>query len=381
MSELFESPGDYAIVTIDGRRCSRCGEVKPIEDFPIKDRERGLRRVWCRDCCRAYGREHYRKNKPTYLAKAERRRRTERPRVRALIDEYLRQHPCVECSCSDITVLEFDHRDPEQKDLAVGELARVAEWARVLREIQKCDVRCANCHRRKTSSQFGWARSVGVAIDPAVVRPGRSGRYALIESPQQSPLFSADPHGLRKCSRCGELKAVWQFPFRDIRTSTHAYYCRECQATYRRGHYERNKSDYMRRAITEAHLKKQDVLLVLHEYLREHPCVDCGESDLAVLEFDHVDKDGKIMAIGQMIGRRSWKAILAEIEKCVVRCANCHRKRTAAQQAWQCRLGERPGRYARMRSSSRVWRSGNAEHSQCSVADSISATRSVKPPR
>ena len=97
MSELFESPGDYAIVTIDGRRCSRCGEVNPIEDFPIKDRERGLRRVWCRDCCRAYGREHYRKNKPTYPAKAERRRRTERPRVRALIDEYLRQHPCVEC--------------------------------------------------------------------------------------------------------------------------------------------------------------------------------------------------------------------------------------------------------------------------------------------
>jgi len=33
-------------------------------------------------------------------------------------------------------VLEFDHRDPAQKELAVGELVRVAEWPRVLREIQ-----------------------------------------------------------------------------------------------------------------------------------------------------------------------------------------------------------------------------------------------------
>lgn len=52
MLDLLETPGDY-VVHIDGRRCSRCGEVRPIEEFPFKIKARGLRRVWCRDCCRA----------------------------------------------------------------------------------------------------------------------------------------------------------------------------------------------------------------------------------------------------------------------------------------------------------------------------------------
>jgi hypothetical protein len=66
-----------------------------------------------------------------------------------------------------------------------------------------------------------------------------------------------------------------------------------------------------------------------YEYLLQHPCVDCGEADPVVLEFDHVngDKDGNI---GNMIGSgRTWRRLLIEIDKCEVRCANCHRRATA----------------------------------------------------
>jgi hypothetical protein len=31
-------------------------------------------------------------------------------------------------------------------------------WARVRAEIEKCDVRCVNCHRRKTARDFGWLK-------------------------------------------------------------------------------------------------------------------------------------------------------------------------------------------------------------------------------
>jgi hypothetical protein len=64
--------------------------------------------------------------------------------------QYLRQHPCVDCGEPDVLVLEFDHVRGEK----VGEVLRLvnrgARWERVEAEIAKCDVRCANCHRRKT---------------------------------------------------------------------------------------------------------------------------------------------------------------------------------------------------------------------------------------
>lgn len=64
------------------------------------------------------------------------------------------------------------------------------------------------------------------------------------------------------------------------------------------------------------------------EYLLAHPCIDCGERDPLVLEFDH--RSGKCTAISDLMGdHAAWPTILAEIEKCEVRCANCHKRRTA----------------------------------------------------
>jgi 5-methylcytosine-specific restriction endonuclease McrA len=67
------------------------------------------------------------------------------------------------------------------------------------------------------------------------------------------------------------------------------------------------------------------------DYLATHPCVDCGESDPVVLDFDHIA--GKSFNIA----KASWmlvsvERLLAEINKCEVRCSNCHRRRTARVQ-------------------------------------------------
>lgn len=69
-------------------------------------------------------------------------------------------------------------------------------------------------------------------------------------------------------------------------------------------------------------------------YLRTNPCIDCGENDILVLEFDHM-RD-KYKEIGKMVsGRYSLIRVKFEIKKCEVRCANCHRRKTAIQQGWQ----------------------------------------------
>jgi L-lysine 2,3-aminomutase len=57
-----------------------------------------------------------------------------------------------------VLVLEFDHRDPSDKVKAVAVLAMSKRWPKVLTEVNKCDVRCVNCHRRRTARQFGWRK-------------------------------------------------------------------------------------------------------------------------------------------------------------------------------------------------------------------------------
>lgn len=70
------------------------------------------------------------------------------------LKEYLRANPCVDCGETDIRVLEFDHRDPESKVANVGRLScDAASLKRIISEVMKCEVRCCNCHRRRTREE------------------------------------------------------------------------------------------------------------------------------------------------------------------------------------------------------------------------------------
>lgn len=65
----------------------------------------------------------------------------------------------------------------------------------------------------------------------------------------------------------------------------------------------------------------------VRNYLRTHPCVDCGETDIRCLEFDHVGDFKRDMTISDAIWKVGWDALENEIDRCEVRCANCHRIR------------------------------------------------------
>ena len=70
------------------------------------------------------------------------------------------------------------------------------------------------------------------------------------------------------------------------------------------------------------------------EYLKSHPCENCGEKDIVVLIFDHL-RDKKNMI--STLTRKGYcvETIKAEIEKCRVLCANCHSRFTGIQQHWE----------------------------------------------
>lgn len=81
--------------------------------------------------------------------------------------------------------------------------------------------------------------------------------------------------------------------------------------------------------------KIRDIALrkYIWNYKLGHPCATCGEADPIVLEFDHRDRKQKLFAISRMRFRTIEK-LKAEIAKCDVRCANCHRRRTFIQRGY-----------------------------------------------
>jgi hypothetical protein len=85
-----------------------------------------------------------------------------------------------------------------------------------------------------------------------------------------------------------------------------------------------------RSSLTTRPSRRRNFLFLL-EYLRATPCVDCGERDPVVLDFDHVGV--KRRGVVQLAGQECSIANLErEIAECEVRCANCHRRRTIVEQ-------------------------------------------------
>lgn len=110
----------------------------------------------------------------------------------------------------------------------------------------------------------------------------------------------------------------------------------EKQREAARRHYEQNREKMIARAREHTKRKRVELRAWVRDYLAAHPCVDCGEADPLVLEFDHRDPATKHGNIADIICRAGWgmKRLQAEIAKCDVRCCNCHRKRTRAEQHW-----------------------------------------------
>ena len=135
----------------------------------------------------------------------------------------------------------------------------------------------------------------------------------------------------KRCPRCAQERPLSEFPTRKPGKPRPSSYCKPCQRFYSREHYLRNFAEHNRRRRLNTRRYARRNRQLIWAFFAEHPCVDCGENDPVVLEFDHVT-DTKLGDVSTMAGRGfSWKRVNTEISKCEVRCANCHRRRTAKQ--------------------------------------------------
>lgn len=111
---------------------------------------------------------------------------------------------------------------------------------------------------------------------------------------------------------------------------------KEKQREAARRHYEKNREVMIARAKEHTRQKRIQLRAWIRDHLAAHPCVDCGEADPVVLEFDHRDPSSKVGNIGDIVNRSGWglPRLEAEIAKCDVRCCNCRRRRTVSERHW-----------------------------------------------
>ena len=136
----------------------------------------------------------------------------------------------------------------------------------------------------------------------------------------------------RFCSGCGVAHPIDNFAFKNTRAGRRHSRCRACYRRISQEHYANNKRAYLERNQRNNPQQREANRIFVNQFLREHPCVKCGESDPVVLEFNHVDPATKTGNICDMIHFRVSPArIRLEIAKCDVLCANCHQRHTTRQ--------------------------------------------------
>src|SRR5260370_8431284 len=128
------------------------------------------------------------------------------------------------------------------------------------------------------------------------------------------------------CSSCGEERDAekdfsWRYKERGIRQPR----CKYCQSEMSKLHYQNNKQAYNERTHSSKAQALTENRSRISSYLSTHPCVDCGQADIRLLEFDHVNGQKSRGIANLLTWGFNWSTIEAEIAKVEVRCATCHR--------------------------------------------------------
>lgn len=286
--------------------CTRCHRSLPADAFPRRLKNSLLLQSWCRSCFAAYNSQRYHADPERPKARARRNRELRSSAREAEARAALIGRACTDCgnTSSDLSY-----------DPPIGRSALDGPWSTVQQIITTRGVLCAACRLLRSVPK----------------RPVRAERERTM--PFQPINATCE---LRPCARCGAERPLAEFTAKYREHPQPGSYCRNCQKEYHREWYSENRDAVLSRmkhyrSDPTDHVRKLAFLVARRrrwEYLSTHACVDCGESDPVVLEFDHrADKKASIMALMRRHAR--WDVIMEEIAKCDVRCANCHRRRTA----------------------------------------------------
>jgi hypothetical protein len=135
---------------------------------------------------------------------------------------------------------------------------------------------------------------------------------------------------VKRCSLCRAEQPLAAFDRKRASADGLQNVCRDCNRARARRYYADNRERHIRLIVARTTAARRRALEFIGDHLLAHPCVDCGERDLRVLDVDHRPGSGKsanVMPLAR--DGDTWSRIRAEIDKCDVRCRNCHARVTA----------------------------------------------------
>ena len=132
---------------------------------------------------------------------------------------------------------------------------------------------------------------------------------------------------MKTCKKCNLPKE----DFRRYKKSIDGLdvYCKECRRIADKKTYNTNLTENRKASLESKNKIRERNKQFIRDYLIDKSCIDCGENDPIVLEFDHFENKKENLSI--LIQNCSIKKIETEIKKCNIRCANCHRRKTAIE--------------------------------------------------
>ena len=132
---------------------------------------------------------------------------------------------------------------------------------------------------------------------------------------------------IKRCKQCDTSLDITMFPYRDGSKRLRRSWCVDC--CYLKGKQWRRTRSPKQQVIIKA--RRKEVLNTSREFvneLKDNPCMDCGgKFPPCAMDYDHRDPSIKKHGVGTML-TSTKETILADIAKCDLVCANCHRVRT-----------------------------------------------------
>lgn len=132
------------------KTCVICKLRKGRNEFNRHSKRADGLQIHCKKCGRERSRAYYHRNRKTH-AQVTRLRTSKRIKEhKARIISLFVKSGCTDCGTKDVLVLEFDHARGVKLGNVNRLLNRGCSWKVILKEIRKCDIVCANCHKRRT---------------------------------------------------------------------------------------------------------------------------------------------------------------------------------------------------------------------------------------